>query len=126
MESHRFQAMLKRCRRKSCPCGPSSCELIRELLSDKTQATSQLKSIEWQLLQANRQPATVRHDWEKPEKPDGDYRLTVYNDGEGWSLHWFSETESNDYIEVTGEAAWPFIENEATDYDWECLGVEVV
>ena len=70
-------------------------------------------------------PCRVRPDWQRPEKPQGDYYLCVHLD-DGWHLHWHSDTEAVDYIAVEGPPSWPFIEESAWPEDWEKLGIDVV
>lgn len=126
-ETARVFAMTRRCRRKGggCPCDPLECLAERELKRLRHDAAKQLGRIEHTLEWLNHEPSTVRDDWKRPEKPDGDYQLTVYQD-DAWYLHWHSETEDIDYIEITGDAAWPFVQDTAWAEDWERLGVAVV
>jgi len=72
-------------------------------------------------------PCTVKKGWLKPAKPAGDYRLCVNNAGDGWAMHWWSDTEKEDYLEIAADAdGWPFNEDIAYPEDWELLGVEVI
>ena len=131
----RLEQILKRCRRKGgdCPCGGRPCEAVdavEQAIEDERGAIrlaeSEIRRFESTLAWLNHEPCKVRSDWKMPDKPPGDYHATVCNEGEGWSPHWYSETEDNDCIEISGDAAWPFVEQTAYAEDWEKLGFEVV
>lgn len=123
----RVFAMAERCRNKGgdCPCG-LYCQAESELARAKSDLSQQLRKVQHKLKWLRHKPCTVRANWVRPEPPEGDYTLSVINDGDGWVLHWYSETEQKDYVEITGDASWPFNEETAWPDDWERLGVEVV
>lgn len=123
----RLFAMAERCRNKGgdCPCG-MYCKAETELARAESELSKQLRKVQHKLKWLRHKPCTVRDEWERPEPPEGDYTLTVINEGDGWCLHWYSETEKEDYVEISGDAAWPFVEDTAWDEDWERLGVAVV
>ena len=119
----RLDQLLKHCR-KDCPCQPGECEALTLLQSERRELTRRLDAIDHKIAWLQRVPCTVRPGWTMPPKPAGDYRPCVVSD-DGWHPHWYSETEDLDYIEITGEAAWPFVEFTAWADDWERLGFEV-
>ena len=127
MGIHRALAMAGKCRNKGgdCPCG-RYCDAEGELARHESELRRQLAKVQHKLAWLRHKPCTVRDDWKRPEQPPGDYTLAVVNEGEGWVLHWYSETEQEDYIEITGDTSWPFVEDTAWSGDWEMLGVEVV
>ncbi len=120
-------AMAKNCRNQGgkCPC-ETECKAESELARIERELKIQLGAVQYKLEWLRRKPCTVRESWIRPKPPAGEYQLSAVNDGEGWSLHWYSETEEIDYIEVSGDAAWPFVEGTAWPEDWERLGVLVV
>lgn len=69
--------------------------------------------------------ATVRDDWEWPERPSkGPWVLAVQNQS-GWCLYWYRNDKAELEI-VEGDSAWPFNETDVSAEDWEALGIEVV
>lgn len=123
----RLMAMAKQCRRHGgeCPCG-TDCKAEMGLLRVKNRLQRELSNVDHKLKWLQRTPATVKAGWAKPEKPDGDYFLAVHFDSDEAILHWSSDTESVDFVEIVGEAAWPFNEETAWPDDFERLGVVVV
>lgn len=122
----RATAMVRRCKRHGgdCPCD-IHCLAESQLCCIQSDLKRELAEVERRLAWLRRRPCTVRDDWQRPEKPEGDYTLSVVNEGDGWCLHWYSETEKVDYIAITGDATWPFVEDTAWPDDWERLGIEV-
>lgn len=132
----RLQAMAKRCRDVGgeCPCiSRLSCQArdaIRKerasIEDDRRELTRRERECDRLNEWLDKKPATVREDWERPEKPEGDYRLCVHQDIDEWNPGWYSETEDDDWIDIASDAAWPFVEDAAWADDWERLGFEVV
>lgn len=124
----RAKAMAQKCRKVGgdCPC-ERRCEAERALV-DVREECSRIIAQTWQEIERlNRKPAVVREDWTMPPKPAGDYVATVISEGDGWSPHWYSETERVEYIEFPpGNSSWPFVDETAYGTDWEALGFVVV
>ncbi len=125
-EVTRVFAMSSQCRNKGGSCNCSGyCRAEEELRRLKSRFEGLAVDVASRLRWLLHQPCTVKPDWERPEAPVGDYQLYVVDEGDGWQMHWYSETEDVDYIEIRGEQAWPFVEEIAYTEDWERLGVEV-
>lgn len=115
--------MLLRCRRNGgdCPCGD-------ECRADDEAGRQSVFAVTLPAEAGPPVPATVRPSWRRPEKPPGDWYLAVHHTGDGWWLHWASDTERLDVsdVEIVGEQAWPFVETYAFASDWRALGIRVV
>jgi len=68
----------------------------------------------------------VKSGWNLPPKPEGDYCPAVYFDGEECYIHWYSETEQIDCIEMVGKESWPFTTDFATPDDFRKLGFIII
>ena len=123
----RLDAALKRCRTNGgdCPCPAGQCEALGLLQTERRELTRRLETVDKKIAWLEHIPCTVKAGWVMPPKPDGDYFAAVIND-DGWHPHWYSETEECDYVEITGEAAWPFVEETAYADDWVRLGFEII
>lgn len=129
----RIETLIKLCKRKGgdCPCG-HDCLAIDEIHNEKLAIMHKIFRLNADLAEFNRKLAflqhevcTVRDNWTMPPKPEGEYVASVIN-LDGWTAHWYSETEKNDCIEFPSTHSWPFIEQVAYSEDWEALGFEVV
>lgn len=74
-------------------------------------------------------PATVRPDWTLPAPPTDEpdtWHPSAYDTGDGWLMEWRRNDENDDGdYPMTGETAWPFVEDYAYASDWRGLGFEV-
>lgn len=107
----RLRAMVQQCKRQGCICGQSvnGCKAEAQLCLLKHELENRLGSVDRMLKRLRTPPCTVRPDWQRPEKPEGDYHLAVHFDGDECYPHWISNTESDDYIAIEGPSAWPFV-----------------
>jgi hypothetical protein len=124
----RLRAMAKQCRNKggSCDCDPYGCKVLGLANMAVMRAERTLKEAQAFATWVARKPCTVSPDWVRPNQPDGDYYLAVFNDLGEWVPHWASDTEKDSCIDIVGSECWPFIEETACAEDWEKLGFTVV
>lgn len=132
----RINALIRKCRHRGGDCScPLRCQARDEVVAELVQAEQAVGAANRRLEQAKvmkrhleAMPCTVKPGWTMPPKPDGDYAPMVYIDYDECHMHWYSETESIDQVDMDlkGDSAWPFVEDYAYREDWERLGFTVV
>lgn len=127
----RLQAIVQRCAIQGgdCPCGLHECKARVAILDERIAIKNFRTELDRQESECDRlqelldrKPATVRPDWSMPEKPSEGYRPAAVNEGE-WEVGWVNDDD--DWVPIIGDDSWPFVEEEASDKDWERLGFEV-
>ncbi|RTK95526.1 MAG: hypothetical protein EKK64_06805 [Neisseriaceae bacterium] len=119
----RMKAMVKQCAMKNCSCSAFYCAANEEAKLKYNHLIEILDS-QLNLLENLKKPAaTVKENWVKPNPPNDNFYLAVYDDGAEWILHWASYDDENDIIEIDD---WPFNEDSAKISDWQNLGIIVI
>ena len=99
------------------------CAVNRQLADDIDKLLGQFGP-SWQREAASR--PTLKEGWTLPVQKCPDCGVTmrpsVYDTGEGWYLAWYCPDDCVDDLEIE----WPFVEGQASRFDFEAIGFEVI
>lgn len=133
---NRIHVLIRKCRNRGGDCSCTKrCQAKEEVLVERIEADQALhkaqervKDAQELLRHLDSPPCTVKPGWKLPEKPKGNYIPAVYFDCDECYMHWYSDTEEIDQVEMelTGGDCWPFVEDRAWREDWERIGFTVV